>query len=87
VYYSTTSTLFDLAQTVWALSLVCFTVIVMKLTKYINIAYKRERMTPALCEFRETLCILLAKVNGILIGKYKADLSKAKYYLKYPLDP
>jgi hypothetical protein len=44
-------------------------------------------MTPALCEFRETLCILLAKVNGILIGKYRAHLSKAKYYLKDPFDP
>lgn len=71
---SKTSTLFDLAQTVWALSLVCFTVVLMKVTKYINIGYKRERVTPALSEFRESLCILLAKVNGLLVGKHKPQL-------------
>jgi hypothetical protein len=73
-------------QTLWGLCLVCFTVLLFKITKYINMSYKEDRLTPDNVSFRESLCILLSKVNGVLIGKYRWNLDLSKYYFKTPLE-
>ena len=69
-------------QNVWGFAIICFTVLLMKLTKYINIRQKDKNVSPEKAEFRDSLCILLSKVNGLLVGRNGCELSRAKYYVK-----
>ena len=41
----TKGTLFDVMQSVWSFSVLVFTVLVLKLTKYINLKHKEQRVT------------------------------------------
>jgi hypothetical protein len=83
---SSTSTLFDLTQTVWGLATICFTVILMKISRYINIARRNSLITKQLAEFRESLCILLVKVNALLSGKLNRELNIRRQYLKFSIN-
>lgn len=72
-------------QNVWGLTTIAFTLLLMKLTKYINLRQKQKVVTPEKSEFRDNLCIFLSKINGLLAGRHKGELEKAKYYLKEPM--
>ena len=39
------NTFYDVVQNVWSFALVCFTVLVMKITKYINLQQKQQRLS------------------------------------------
>jgi hypothetical protein len=64
------------------MTMICFTVILMKITKYINISHKNKRVCIVRAEFRENLCIMLSKVSALLGGKHRGELQKARYFLK-----
>jgi hypothetical protein len=71
---------------VWGLATICFTVILFKIGKYINIARRNSLITKELAEFRESLCILLVKVNALLNGKWNRELNRRRLYLKFSID-
>lgn len=66
-----TITFFDAVETIWTFTIICFTVIVMKLTKYVNLREKQESRTAEKAEFRDSICIFLAKMNGLLHGRHR----------------
>lgn len=57
----------------------------MKLTKYINLKQKEKNMTLDRMEFRDSLCILLSKIDGVASGRHREELARMKYYVKEPL--
>jgi hypothetical protein len=67
---------------VWTFTVILFTVIVMKLTKYVNLQEKQERRTAEKAEFRDSICIFLAKTDGLLHGRHRPELEAVKYYSK-----
>lgn len=69
-------------QNFWGFAIICFTVLLMKLTKFINIRQKDRNVSPEKAEFKDSLCVLLSKVNGLLAGRSWSDLSRARYYVK-----
>ena len=76
------STFFDVIQNIWGFGMICFTVLLKKFTKYINIRQKDRALTPEKADYRDNLCILLSKINTILTGRHREEANKAKYYLK-----
>lgn len=58
-------------QNVWGLAIICFTVILFKIARYINVFHKEQRMSPHRTKFRENICILLARLNELAIGRHK----------------
>jgi hypothetical protein len=83
---TSTSSIFDVVQNIWGFAIICFTVILMKATKYINLRQKQKTVSPEKAEFRDSLCIYLSKLNGLLAGRHKGELERAKYYIKEPLN-
>jgi hypothetical protein len=72
-------------QNVWGFATICFTMLLMKLTKYINLRQKEKAVSPEKAEFRDSLCILLSKLHSLLNGRHKQELQTAKSYLKSSL--
>jgi hypothetical protein len=75
----------DIVQNVWSLAIVCFTMMLMKITKYINMRQKNGAVSTVRAEFRENMCILLSKINSLLSGRHRDEIQKARYYLKEEL--
>lgn len=63
--------LLDVLQNVWGLATICFTVILFKIAKYINMFHKESKMTPQRTKFRENICIMLARLNQLAIGRHQ----------------
>lgn len=82
----TQTTFFDTLQSVWGFATVCFAVLLVKLTKYINLRAKEKAVSPERAEFRDSICVLLSKVNALLHGRHHQQLAKSQYYLKQPLN-
>jgi hypothetical protein len=80
-----TTSFFDGVENVWTFTIICFTIIVMKLTKYINLKHKQETCSPDKLDFRDSICIFLARMDGLLHGRHRGELERIKYYLKEPL--
>lgn len=76
------NTFFDILQNIWGFAIVCFTVLLRKFTKYINIRQKDKNLTTEKSEFRDNICILLSKINTLRTGRHKEELQRMKYYLK-----
>jgi hypothetical protein len=68
---TTTSSLFDLLQTVWGMATVCFTVLLAKAAKYINSSVRVRKETAVKTEFRDNLGILLSKVSSLRHGRQR----------------
>lgn len=66
-----TTSFFDGVQNVWTFTIICFTVIVMKLTKYINLKHKQQSSSPDKVDFRDSICIFLARMDGLLHGRHR----------------
>ena len=81
----TNNTFFDIIQNIWGFAIICFTILLMKLTKYINLRQKEKNMTLDRMEFRDSLCILLSKIEGLAIGRHGEELRRMKFYVKDPL--
>lgn len=81
----TNPSFFNAVSNVWTFTVVCFTIIVMKLTKYINLQQKQESRPPEKAEFRDSICIFLARMNGLLHGRHRPELEHIKHYVKEPL--
>lgn len=64
---------------------ICFTVILLKIARYINLRQKQKAVHPVRAEHRENLGILLSKVNKLLTGQKGAELRRAGFYLKEEL--
>jgi hypothetical protein len=71
VITESSTSLFDVLQTVWGLGTVCFTVLLLKVTKYINVHQKQMAVTPVCAEHRENLGIMLSKVSQLLKGRHR----------------
>ncbi len=69
VIETTSTTLFDLLQTVWGIATVCFTVLLAKAAKYINSRARVRKETAVKTEFRDNLGMLLSKVSSLRHGK------------------
>ena len=80
-----TADFFSGIENVWTFTVICFTVIVMKFTKYVNLKEKQRSRTAEKAEFRDSICIFLAKVNGLLHGRHRRELEEMKLYVKQPL--
>lgn len=76
---------FDMIQNVWGFALLCFGVLLMKATKYINLREKTQKLSAERTEFRDSICVLLAKVHSLRMGRLRHELDRAKHYLKQPL--
>ena len=81
----TNNTFFDIIQNIWGFAIICFTILLMKLTKYINLRQKEKNMTLDRMEFRDSLCILLSKIEGLATGRHGEELRRMKFYIKDPL--
>jgi uncharacterized protein YqgV (UPF0045/DUF77 family) len=81
---STTSVM-DIVQNVWSMAIICFTVLLAKLAKYINRSVMERRVGRPLSQFRNDLCILISKVTAVAGGKQGKELNRMKYYLKSDL--
>jgi hypothetical protein len=68
---SSTADFFDAVQNVWTFTVICFTVIVLKLTKYVNLREKQTCRSAEKTEFRDSICIFLAKLDGLLHGRHR----------------
>ena len=77
--------LFDLVQNIWSLGSICFTVILLKIARYINLRHKQQVVHPIRAEHRENLGILLSKVNKLLMGQKGNELRRVGFYLKEEL--
>ncbi len=77
--------IFDMLQGVWGIGLMCFSVVLFKLTKYINRKVKDETLGRECAKFRENLCILLSKNIYLKRGRYSNEMVRARYYLKEEL--
>jgi hypothetical protein len=82
VIETNSASIFDLLQTLWSLIIICFTVMLAKAARYINVRLMEERMGSIRSEFRNNLCILLSKVSSLVSGKKQREMEKARYYLK-----
>ena len=80
------TTIFDTLQSVWGFATICFAVVLVKVTKYINLRAKARAVSPERAEFRDSICVLLSKLNALLRGRHQQQLARAKYYLKQRLN-
>lgn len=80
-----TSDIFEAVENIWTFTIVCFTIIVMKLTKYVNLSEKQQSQTAEKVDFRDSICILLAKMDGLLRGRHRGELEELKHYTKQPI--
>ena len=69
-------------QNVWGFATICFAVLLVKITKYINLKAKKDAMTEEKAEYRDNICVLLSKINGLLSGRHQDELGRMKYYVK-----
>jgi hypothetical protein len=67
----TSNSLFDVAQGIWGLGIICFTVVLFKLTKYINMRAKDQGLGTERAVFRENVCILLSKISFLKEGRHR----------------
>ena len=58
-------------QNVWSLATVCFSVVLFKVTKYINLRKKQQTLSPQLSEFRDSFCLLLARLHALKHGRHR----------------
>ena len=86
VVQQTATTIFDTLQSVWGFATICFAVLLVKVTKYINLRAKARAVSPERAEFRDSICVLLSKLNALLRGRHQQQLARAKYYLKQRLN-
>lgn len=75
----------DTIQNVWSMAIICFTVLLAKLAKYINHSVMERRVGRQLARFRNDLCVLISKVSAVAGGKQGRELNRMKYYLKSEL--
>jgi hypothetical protein len=80
-----TENFFDFLENVWGFAVICFSVVLMKATKYINRGQKSRRVASEKAEFRDNICVLASKVHQIQNGRTSAETSKAQFCLKRPL--
>ena len=67
------------------MAIICFTVLLAKLAKYINRSIMERRVGKHLAKFRNDLCVLISKVSAVAGGKQARELNRMKYYLKAEL--
>ena len=80
-----TENFFDFLENVWGFAVICFSVVLMKATKYINRGQKSRRVASEKAEFRDNICVLASIVHQIQNGRTSAETSKAQFCLKRPL--
>jgi hypothetical protein len=66
-----TTSLFDLLETVWGIATVCFAVLLAKVAKYINSRVRTRKENSVKTEFRDNLGILLSKVSSLRHGRQR----------------
>jgi hypothetical protein len=82
---STSTSLFNVVQNVWGLAIVCFTVMLAKVARHVNLHRMGERVGRLRADFRNNLCILLSKVSALASGRQQRELRKVRYFLKSEL--
>lgn len=66
---SDSSSIFDVVQNVWSLAMVCFVVLLAKVSRHINIRGMEERVGAVRTKFRTSLPILLSKLAALQTGR------------------
>ena len=79
---SNVNTFFDIIQNIWSFAIICFTILLMKVTKYVNLRQKDRKLSQEKSEFRDSLCVLLSKIDGVMTGRHAKELGMMKYYFK-----
>lgn len=66
----TETTFFDIVQNIWSFTTIFVSLVLIKLTKHINLRQK-EIYSSLKVKYRENIFLLLSKINGLLEGKNK----------------
>jgi hypothetical protein len=76
------SNIFDLVESVWGFAIIWFSIVLFKLTKYLNLHQKQKAISAEKIDFRDSICVLLAKMEGVRKGRHANELGSLKYYVK-----
>lgn len=71
---TTYGSVFDVVQNIWSFAIICFSVLLFKITKYINLREKEKVLSTLRSQYRDNICILMSKINGLLTGRNKAEI-------------
>lgn len=71
-----------MVQNIWGFATICFAVVLVKVTKYINLRAKKEAVSEEKAEYRDNICVLMSKISGLMSGRHRKELERMKYYVK-----